>query len=84
MTSASRCPVHAKQRRAAYGGEWRRISRDAIAAHRERFGDWCPGWGVEPHASSDLTCDHVNPLRLDMGVRVLCRACNGRRGDREA
>lgn len=84
LTTESRCPPHARRRRAAYGGEWPRISREAIAAHRAVHGNWCPGWGVDPHPSADLTADHVNPLRLDAGVRVLCRACNGRRGDREA
>jgi 5-methylcytosine-specific restriction protein A len=42
----------------------------------------CPGWGVPPHPSRDLTADHVVPRYWggEAGLlRVLCRGCNTRR-----
>lgn len=83
VTSGSRCAFHQAERDVVYRGDWPRVSRAAIAAWRAEHGDWCPGWGVPPHASSDLTADHVDPRRLGRGVRVLCRSCNSRRGDRD-
>jgi 5-methylcytosine-specific restriction enzyme A len=44
----------------------------------------CPGWQREPHASSDLTADHVEAVAAggdeDGPLRVLCRRCNSARG----
>lgn len=34
---------------------WRKRRTFELAAHRARHGDRCPGFGVPPHASSDLT-----------------------------
>lgn len=75
----SRCPsctpVKAKTTARGYGARWQRIARRAIAAH-----PWCEACG----ATADLTADHVVPLARggdeSMGVRVLCRPCNARRG----
>ena len=65
-------------RRPQYAGEWRKVSRAAIAAHVELYGLVCPGFGVPPHAVTRtcLTADH----RHDGTIAVFCRSCNGRRG----
>jgi len=55
-----------------------------VEAWRHARGAWCPGWGVPPHMSDDLTADHVIPYavtkREDSELACLCRACNGRKG----
>jgi 5-methylcytosine-specific restriction endonuclease McrA len=62
---------------------WRRLAREAIAAHVEAMGWTCPGWGVPAHESRDLTGDHEIPrvgggLSTPANVQVLCRSCNAR------
>jgi hypothetical protein len=56
---------------------------DVVAAWRATRGDWCPGYGREPHASSDLTADHAIAVGAggseDGPLTVLCRSCNGRK-----
>lgn len=56
---------------------------DTVAEHRATYGDWCPGWGREPHAADDLTADHIEEIAYggdDHGdLQVLCRSCNGRK-----
>lgn len=56
----------------------------AVQAWRNQYGDLCPGFGVDPHPSTDLTADHPTPLKLGglehQPLRVLCRACNARKG----
>lgn len=86
--NSARCPHHERQRQQArnrrrthYQGDWPRIARAAVQAHRAEHGDWCPGWHTPPHPATDLTCDHVNPRSLSSGLRVLCRSCNARRGN---
>jgi len=69
-------------RRTHYQGDWPRISRTAIAAHRAQHGDRCPGYQRPPHPASDLTADHVDPRSLAAGVTVLCRSCNASKGSR--
>jgi hypothetical protein len=65
--------------------QWRRLSRSTIRAWVARHGWWCPGWGVEAHASHDLTLDHGRSLATGgapfdpRNTGVLCRACNGRK-----
>lgn len=58
----------------------------AVAQHRSVHGDWCPGYEVEAHASSDLTADHVvSVAQAGHGrgqLKVLCRSCNSRKNDR--
>jgi hypothetical protein len=64
--------------KAKYRGDWPELSRECIGAHVARHGWWCPGWGVDPHESHDLTTDHVvdgDPTLL----QVLCRGCNTRK-----
>ena len=57
-----------------------------VEEHRRRFGEWCPGWGVPPHAVTPpnrLSGDHTIP-RAEGGeasyLRVICVSCNARRG----
>lgn len=59
---------------------------EAVRAHREVYGDWCPGWMRPGHRADDLTADHVAPVAAGGPptgpLRVLCRSCNSRRGAR--
>ena len=83
FTTGSWCARHTRQRKAVRNAEAARAA-EAVAAHRARYGDWCPGWGRGPHRSSDLTADHVTPISKGGAggkLRVLCRECNGRRRD---
>lgn len=86
----NRCPTHARARtRARHNVEydtpaWRWASRRALARHRRRWGDLCPGYGRKPHLSGDLTVDHIVPLVAGgthdaANLQVLCRSCNGRK-----
>lgn len=79
--------VEAERHNAAYDDpDWRRKSRAAVTRHRRKHGDWCPGYLVAPHRSTDLTASH--PIALATGGPLLqepiveCRACNSRRGTR--
>lgn len=86
-TNGSRCP-HCDQRnhQAAYGGDWRGISR-----RQRRQVPYCECTGCPLHsghctATADLTVDHLKPhahggTAAD-GVRTLCRRCNSSRQDR--
>jgi 5-methylcytosine-specific restriction protein A len=62
--------------------------RDAVKAHRQQHGDWCPGWNKPGHKATDLTADDPVPIAHGgdpmQPLRVLCRSCNGARGAREA
>jgi 5-methylcytosine-specific restriction protein A len=68
-------------------GDWgERLRRAAVvAAWRERYGDWCPGYMVAAHPHWDLTADHLDPVgmggREDGPLSVLCRGCNSRKRD---
>ncbi len=85
-TNGSRCvPCNRGFRRAVHNPAydqpaWRK--RD-IAEHVGRYGRWCPGFGVHPHPSTDLTNDHTDPLALGgplLGpTSVYCRGCNTRK-----
>jgi 5-methylcytosine-specific restriction protein A len=59
-----------------------------VADWRNTHGDVCPGWERDPHASTDLTADHVVAVGAggaEQGpLTVLCRSCNGRKGARHA
>jgi 5-methylcytosine-specific restriction protein A len=97
VSDGNRCPTH---RRVVEGRrqQGKRVRRPApstveqarrasvVAAHRLRFGAWCPGWGVAPHPAEDLTADHVVAVAAggtESGeLSVLCRACNGRKAER--
>lgn len=75
--------ARARAKRARYdSADWRRQRAATLAAWRVAHGDWCPGWGIDPHPTSDLTVDHVDPGTLAAGVAVLCRSCNARKGNR--
>jgi 5-methylcytosine-specific restriction enzyme A len=90
----SRCTEHARQsnrsrHNALYNTRaWQRLSARVLRAWRGQHGDWCPGYGREPHPASDLTADHIVPLAaggapLDIAnLTVLCRSCNSTKGDR--
>lgn len=62
----------------------RRRRADAVAAHRARYGNVCPGFQRPPHPANDLTAQHADALVLggspDQPLTVLCRACNSRHG----
>jgi 5-methylcytosine-specific restriction enzyme A len=58
---------------------WRRRSEHALAEHRRRYGNWCPGYRRPPHPSADLTLDHVVSGTVRFGTQVLCRSCNDRK-----
>ena len=81
LSNDSRCPDHQRRRSTM---ERSRRAR-AVAAHRARHGNWCPGWHREPHAADDLTADHIVPVAAggsESGeLQVLCRSCNSRRAD---
>lgn len=89
-----RCSTHASHqdqyyrattptKRARRTNDVRRHRANAVAAHRARQGDWCPGYGVAGHASTDLTADDPTPIAKGgnphQPLVVLCRACNGRK-----
>ena len=89
----SRCPTPACQppprpaphiRRPGYTKAERERRAATVAEWRNTYGNWCPGWAVPPHPSTDLTADHITPV--DAGgdeagpLAVLCRGCNGRKG----
>ncbi|WP_454175004.1 hypothetical protein [Gordonia sputi] len=60
--------------------------RAAVSAHRERHGDWCPGFGRAAHRSADLTADHRREIQEggspSGALDVLCRSCNSRKAKR--
>jgi 5-methylcytosine-specific restriction protein A len=64
-----------------------RRRREAVADHRARVGDWCPGYSEPPghpgHPSVDLTADHAGMVGLghpEHGPLVVrCRSCNSAR-----
>jgi 5-methylcytosine-specific restriction protein A len=97
-SNPSRCDTHqaeyfsAQNRRRGsstargYGSQWRAVAKAVIARHRAVYGNWCMGYKVEPHASSDLTVDHIVPKAAGgtdslSNLRVLCRGCNSRKRD---
>lgn len=64
-----------------YDYRWAKLSKQLRAAH-----PWC----AECKATNDLTVDHIVPLvdlhpdlRYEISnLKVLCRRCNSRKGDR--
>lgn len=94
LSTKSRCPRHRRAQEAGRAQRPTNLTRDAaerkrralaVARHRAAYGDWCPGYGVPAHPSSDLTADHVVSVARGGDARgplqVLCRRCNGRKSD---
>jgi 5-methylcytosine-specific restriction protein A len=96
--NASRCGTHQaawqqrhdQQRGSAtqrgYDSAWRKVAAATIDSHRQQYGDWCPGWGVQPHHATDLTADHIVAKATGgsneaANAQVLCRSCNARKRD---
>ncbi|THA43278.1 HNH endonuclease [Streptomyces sp. A1136] len=57
------------------------VARVVLEKHIASQGYYCPGYGVAPHAATDLTVDHIVPRSKGGSdqpdnLRVLCRACN--------
>ena len=82
-SARGRCPLHQLKGR-THQEQTRRSS--LIEAHLATYGPSCPGYNRGPHLvpASSLTADHVTPRSLggEAGrLRVLCRACNTRRGN---
>lgn len=77
ITTGSRCPVH--RRRTPYRNPERQRMAHAVAQWVKTHGFACPGYRRAPHASRDLTADHVVPVAhggTGGPLAVLCRACN--------
>lgn len=94
ISDQSRCPTHRQAVERARKPRPTNLTRDdaerkrraaAVAQHRAQHGDWCPGYGIPPHPSADLTADHVVAVAQggppDGPLQVLCRPCNGRKSD---
>ncbi|MER6064840.1 HNH endonuclease [Streptomyces sp. NPDC001792] len=94
--NASRCDTHQQQwqqqqdrvrgsaHQRGYTQAWRTTAAHAVAQHREQWGDWCPGFKVAGHPSTDLTADHIVPKAAGgtddpANIQVLCRGCNSRK-----
>jgi 5-methylcytosine-specific restriction endonuclease McrA len=91
LTASRRCPTHAKE------WERRRPSRRVLGRYDTRWvklveiakrrQPWCSGYQRPPHASDDLTGDHIVPLLWGgknelSNIDVLCRSCNAAKRDR--
>lgn len=85
LHKAGRCQKHRRESPTWHAGNnraERRRRAAAVAEHRARHGNWCPGYRVAPHESADLTADHVVAVvngGADGPLTVLCRACNSRK-----
>lgn len=59
-----------------------------MAEHQRAWPGLCPGWRRAPHASDDLTVDHIVPKALGGtdsrdNLQVLCRSCNSAKATSE-
>lgn len=92
-TNGSRCPPcqtklnkeietrRGSRHQRGYGSQWAAISKKALADHRAKHGNTCPGWQRPPHPATDLTTDHILPKALGgtdhpQNLQILCRPCN--------
>lgn len=97
LSDQSRCPTHRTSQEQVrgsaaargYDAGWRRLVKEAVRLHLQKYGAVCPGYGVPPHTATkaSLTGDHKIPLSLGgkneaSNIQVLCRPCNSRKGGR--
>lgn len=96
LSTSTRCPEHTtaqgrlrKERPTNIGRDAAERERraQAVAQHRARYGNTCPGFEIEPHQASDLTADHIHSVEQggdpNGELQVLCRHCNGRKSNRQ-
>ena len=86
LTNGGPCQQHRRESPTYMQRDWAERQRraSAVLAWVEVNGWVCPGWGREPHASRDLTADHVTAVARGGGsgaLEVLCRSCNSRKRD---
>jgi 5-methylcytosine-specific restriction endonuclease McrA len=68
--------------RRGYDRAWRRLRAAVLGEWIALHGWLCPGFGRWRHRTTDLTVDHVVPLRLGgarlerANLQVLCAGCN--------
>lgn len=82
--------TRAKREIRPYTARERARRAGAVAIHRRRHGDWCPGWGRDAHDVSEwsgpLTAEHAHAVAAGgsegQPLTVLCRSCNSRKGSR--
>lgn len=94
-TYRGRCKTHAAQHEAhqrrtvptkiiGRNSKERQRRATAVAQHRARYGNICPGFQRPPHPATDLTAQHTDALILggstEQPLTVLCRSCNSRHG----
>lgn len=88
LSDKAQCPQHRpkdtrrirhRPAHAATDWKWRKISEQTRAKQ-----PWCSQCGT----TNDLTVDHIIPVSVDpslayepLNLDVLCRSCNGRKGD---
>lgn len=70
--------AHDKAKNRGAGYRRTRVWQDISRAAREVSPVCAICGGLE-----DLTVDHITPRSLEQGVQVLCRSCNGRKGNRQ-
>lgn len=68
-----------KRVRPQYGGDWRKVSAQAIRQHIARYGYRCPFCHRANEKTNPLVTDHVK-ARDRTNIRVICRSCNSRKG----
>ena len=59
--------------------------RATVKHWRNVNGAWCPGYQRDGHVATDLTADHLVPIKfggLGGPLVVLCKSCNSRKGAR--
>jgi 5-methylcytosine-specific restriction enzyme A len=70
-------------RRAGHNRPERQRRRGVVDAWIRTHGSVCPGYGIPPHLSGDLTADHVTAVASggsESGkLGVMCRQCNSRK-----
>lgn len=95
LSQGARCPGHTRVKQRGYDQAKRAIRpytsaerkrrAEAVAQHRQQFGDVCPGYMRDPHPSTDLTADHPHAVARggaeDQPLTVLCRSCNSSKKD---